>query len=256
MQQVRDWPEILAELTNLDPQRETPQLFLRRDVGLPLEVEKKIEDPLAILILFDEARYNLLKGFYTAPDAKLITLASLLLQIVYGNYESKKHKQGFLNEENLKSIVPITKLRNKAPHWISRILHEYKNLSMSEGVSKEMHHLQRMFLQNCWEIPTYGAAFFTGQIFTKASPSNHKVIPVYVGVNIKGLHLLNMETKALLISLKYCCFTWQLGDAGTCFQIHSMENKMSFIVHTKQAGLVVKLLMKLNGQLMPPERNS
>uniref|UniRef100_A0A8C9USF6 FERM domain-containing protein n=1 Tax=Spermophilus dauricus TaxID=99837 RepID=A0A8C9USF6_SPEDA len=206
LQHVRDWPEILAELTNLDPQRESPQLFLRRDVRLPLEVEKKIEDPLAILILFDEARYNLLKGFYTAPDAKLITLASLLLQIVYGNYESKKHKQGFLNEENLKSIVPITKLKSKAPHWTNRILHEYKNLSTSEGVSKEMHHLQRMFLQNCWEIPTYGAAFFTGQIFTKASPSNHKVIPVYVGVNIKGLHLLNMETKALLISLKYGCF--------------------------------------------------
>uniref|UniRef100_A0AC11BQ18 KRIT1 ankyrin repeat containing n=1 Tax=Ovis aries TaxID=9940 RepID=A0AC11BQ18_SHEEP len=256
LQHVRDWPEILAELTNLDPQRETPQLFLRRDVRLPLEVEKKIEDPLAILILFDEARYNLLKGFYTAPDAKLITLASLLLQIVYGNYESKKHKQGFLNEENLKSIVPITKLKSKAPHWTNRILHEYKNLSTSEGVSKEMHHLQRMFLQNCWEIPTYGAAFFTGQIFTKASPSNHKVIPVYVGVNIKGLHLLNMETKALLISLKYGCFMWQLGDADSCFQIHSMENKMSFIVHTKQAGLVVKLLMKLNGQLMPMERNS
>ncbi|KAG8508416.1 Krev interaction trapped protein 1, partial [Galemys pyrenaicus] len=234
LQHVRDWPEILAELTNLDPQRETPQLFLRRDVRLPLEVEKKIEDPLAILILFDEARYNLLKGFYTAPDAKLITLASLLLQIVYGNYESKKHKQGFLNEENLKSIVPITKLKSKAPHWTNRILHEYKNFSTSEGVSKEMHHLQRMFLQNCWEIPTYGAAFFTGQIFTKASPSNHKVIPVYVGVNIKGLHLLNMETKALLISLKYGCFMWQLGDADTCFQIHSMENKMSFIVHTKQ----------------------
>uniref|UniRef100_A0A2K6L060 KRIT1 ankyrin repeat containing n=2 Tax=Rhinopithecus TaxID=542827 RepID=A0A2K6L060_RHIBE len=256
LQHVRDWPEILAELTNLDPQRETSQLFLRRDVRLPLEVEKQIEDPLAILILFDEARYNLLKGFYTAPDAKLITLASLLLQIVYGNYESKKHKQGFLNEENLKSIVPVTKLKSKAPHWTNRILHEYKNLSTSEGVSKEMHHLQRMFLQNCWEIPTYGAAFFTGQIFTKASPSNHKVIPVYVGVNIKGLHLLNMETKALLISLNYGCFMWQLGDTDTCFQIHSMENKMSFIVHTKQAGLVVKLLMKLNGQLMPTERNS
>ncbi|KFO23922.1 Krev interaction trapped protein 1 [Fukomys damarensis] len=161
-------------------------------------INKPIEDPLAILILFDEARYNLLKGFYTAPDAKLITLASLLLQIVYGNYESKKHKQGFLNEENLKSIVPITKLKSKAPHWTNRILHEYKNLSTSEGISKEMHHLQRMFLQNCWEIPTYGAAFFTGQIFTKASPSNHKVIPVYVGVNIKGLHLLNMETKDML----------------------------------------------------------
>uniref|UniRef100_A0A8C2TCJ3 KRIT1 ankyrin repeat containing n=1 Tax=Coturnix japonica TaxID=93934 RepID=A0A8C2TCJ3_COTJA len=255
LQHIRDWPEIFTELTNLDPQRETSQLFLRRDVRLPLEIEKKIEDPLAILILFDEARYNLLKGFYTSPDAKLITLASLLLQIVYGNYESKKHKQGFLNEENLKSIVPITKLKSKAPHWTNRILHEYKNLSTSEGVSKEMHHLQRMFLQNCWEIPTYGAAFFTGQIFTKASSSSHKVIKVYVGVNVKGLHLLNMETKALLLSLKYGCFMWQLGDGDTCFQIHSLENKMSFIVHTKQAGLIVKLLMKLNGQLMPTERN-
>ncbi|XP_054240698.1 krev interaction trapped protein 1 isoform X2 [Indicator indicator] len=255
LQHIRDWPEIFTELTNLDPQRETSQLFLRRDVRLPLEIEKKIEDPLAILILFDEARYNLLKGFYTSPDAKLITLASLLLQIVYGNYESKKHKQGFLNEENLKSIVPITKLKSKAPHWTNRILHEYKNLSTSEGVSKEMHHLQRMFLQNCWEIPTYGAAFFTGQIFTKASSSSHKVIKVYVGVNVKGLHLLNMETKALLLSLRYGCFMWQLGDGDTCFQIHSLENKMSFIVHTKQAGLVIKLLMKLNGQLMPAERN-
>ncbi|CAH2282430.1 krev interaction trapped 1 [Pelobates cultripes] len=255
LQHIRDWPEIVCELTNLDPQRETPQLFLRRDVKLTLDIEKKIEDPLAILILFDEARYNLLKSFYPAPDAKLITLASLLLQIVYGNYESKKHKQGFLNEENLKSIVPITKVKSKAPHWTNRILHEYKNLSMSEGVSKEMHHMQRMFLQNCWDIPTYGAAFFTGQIFTKASSSNHKVIQVYVGVNTKGLHLLNLETKALLISLNFGRFTWQLGDADICFQIHSLENKMNFIVHTKQAGLVVKLLMKLSGQFTPADRN-
>ncbi|XP_064410851.1 krev interaction trapped protein 1 [Latimeria chalumnae] len=254
LQHLRDWPEIVLELTNFDPQREVAQLFLRRDVRLPLDIEKKVEDPLAILILFDEARHNLLKGFYPSPDATLITLASLLLQIVYGNYESKKHKQGFLNEENLKSIVPITKLKSKAPHWTNRILHEYKSLSTSEGVSKEMHHLQRMFLQNCWEIPTYGAAFFTGQVFTKASSSNHKVIRVYVGVNIKGLHLLNMETKASLISLKYGSFTWQLGDADTYFQIHSLENQMSFIVHTKQAGLIVKLLMKLSGQLTPNER--
>lgn len=61
-----------------------------------LPVSSQVEDPLAILILFDEARHCLLKGFFPAPDSKLITLASLLLQIIYGNYESKKHKQGFL----------------------------------------------------------------------------------------------------------------------------------------------------------------
>lgn len=56
----------------------------------------QVEDPLSILILFDEARHCLLKGLFPSPDSKLITLASLLLQIIYGNYESKKHKQGFL----------------------------------------------------------------------------------------------------------------------------------------------------------------
>ncbi|XP_043993555.1 krev interaction trapped protein 1 isoform X1 [Gambusia affinis] len=249
LQHLRIWTEIVTDLTVLDPQRESPQLFLRRDVRLPLEIEKKVEDPLAILILFDEARHCLLKGYFPAPDSKLITLASLLLQIIYGNYESKKHKQGFLNEENLKSIVPILKVKNKAYHWTNRILHEYKALSTSEGVSKEMHHLQRLFLQNCWDIPTYGAAFFTGQVYTKASASNHKVIRVYVGVNTKGLHLMNMETKVLLISLEYGTFMWQLGHADQYFQIHSGDNKMNFIVHTKQAGLIVKLLMKLSGHM-------
>uniref|UniRef100_A0A672FY12 FERM domain-containing protein n=1 Tax=Salarias fasciatus TaxID=181472 RepID=A0A672FY12_SALFA len=254
LQHLRIWTEIVTDLTVLDPQRESPQLFLRRDVRLPLEVEKKVEDPLAILILFDEARHCLLKGFFPAPDSKLITLASLLLQIIYGNYESKKHKQGFLNEENLKSIVPISKVKSKAYHWTNRILHEYKALSTSEGVSKEMHHLQRLFLQNCWDIPTYGAAFFTGQVYTKASASNHKVIRVYVGVNTKGLHLMNMETKVLLISLEYGTFMWQLGHADQYFQIHSGDNKMNFIVHTKQAGLIVKLLMKLSGQMTPNDK--
>ena len=54
--------------------------------------------------------------------------------------------------------------------------------------------------------------------------------------------------QALLISLKYGCFMWQLGDADTCFQIHSMENKMSFIVHTKQVS-TYQLLWTSNEQL-------
>lgn len=152
----------------------------------------------------------------------------MLLELVYQAKSSISLCSVSNSEENLKSIVPISKVKSKAYHWTNRILHEYKvcsrffivkiplsiqmkshcwcdwqaflslswqALSTSEGVSKEMHHLQRLFLQNCWDIPTYGAAFFTGQVYTKASASNHKVIRVYVGVNTKGLHLMNMETK-------------------------------------------------------------
>ncbi|XP_030644872.1 krev interaction trapped protein 1 [Chanos chanos] len=254
LQHLRIWSEIVTDLTALDPQRENPQLFLRRDVRLPLDIEKKVDDPLSILILFDEARYCLLKGFFPASESKLITLAGLLLQIIYGSYDSKKHKQGFLNEENLKSIIPISKVKSKAHQWTNKLLHEYKSLSTNEAVSKEMHHLQRLFLQHCWDIPTYGAAFFTGQIFTKASSSTHKVIRVYVGINAKGLHLMNMETKALYLSFEYGSFMWQLGQADQYVQIHSLRDKKNFVVHTKQAGLIVKLLMKLSGQITPNDR--
>ena len=83
---------------------------------------------------------------------------------------------------------------------------------------------------------------------------------------------------------------WQLGHADQYFQIHSGDNKMNFIVHTKQvraawspftklnnmgtipslgiyentvtlmpivspqAGLIVKLLMKLSGQMTPNDK--
>lgn len=43
LQHLRIWSEIVNDLTVLDPQRETPQLFLRRDVRLPLDAEKKVD---------------------------------------------------------------------------------------------------------------------------------------------------------------------------------------------------------------------
>lgn len=42
LQHLRIWNEIVTDLTVLDPQREHPQLFLRRDVRLPLDIEKKV----------------------------------------------------------------------------------------------------------------------------------------------------------------------------------------------------------------------
>lgn len=55
LQHLRIWTEIVTDLTVLDPQRETPQLFLRRDVRLPLEIEKKVahilQNPINFAIL-------------------------------------------------------------------------------------------------------------------------------------------------------------------------------------------------------------
>ena len=44
----------------------------------------------------------------------------------------------------------------------------------------------------------------------------------------------SLRRQVLLISLEYGTFMWQLGHADQYFQIHSGDNKMNFIVHTKQ----------------------
>lgn len=50
--------------------------------------------------------------------------------------------------------------------------------------------------------------------------------------------LISAPPQVLLISLEYGTFMWQLGHADQYFQIHSGDNKMNFIVHTKQVTAV------------------
>lgn len=40
--------------------------------------------------------------------------------------------------------------------------------------------------------------------------------------------------QVLHLSMEYGTFMWQLGQADQYVQIHSLENKKNFIVHTKQ----------------------
>lgn len=57
-----------------------------------------------------------------------------------------------------------------------------------------------------------------------------------------------LHLQVLLISLEFGTFMWQLGHADQYFQIHSGNNKMNFIVHTKQ----VPVLFKKNKNMWNP----
>lgn len=64
---------------------------------------------------------------------------------------------------------------------------------------------------------------------------------LYVRLNFGGYTKISpfdvlqfLHPQVLLISLEYGTFMWQLGHADQYFQIHSGDNKMNFIVHTKQ----------------------
>lgn len=49
--------------------------------------------------------------------------------------------------------------------------------------------------------------------------------------------------QVLYLSMEYGTFMWQLGQADQYVQIHSLENKKNFIVHTKQVCSTRKWLL-------------
>ncbi|XP_061411349.1 krev interaction trapped protein 1 isoform X1 [Lethenteron reissneri] len=252
LQHVRDWAEIVAELTSVPPQEEDPpRLMLRRDVRLSLEAEAQVSEPAALGVLFEEARVQLLEGMYPCTGVEATRLAALLLLIHYGLYDAKKHKQGFLTEENLNLFVSSNKLKNKAHNWIHRILHEYKHLSRASSGEESPAELQRRFLQACWAFPTYGSAFFQGHIYTKAGTAGHKALPVIVGVSCRGVQLLNADTKALLLSVCYAKMTWDRAVGEACLHIHKLDDRINYAVYTKQVSLIIKLMAKLSSQQEP-----
>uniref|UniRef100_UPI00358F0CA9 krev interaction trapped protein 1 isoform X2 n=1 Tax=Myxine glutinosa TaxID=7769 RepID=UPI00358F0CA9 len=245
LQQLREWGKVIEELVPVPSQDESPELLLRRNVCLCLDKEKQVEEPAAIEVLFEEARGNLLKGMYPCSSQETVRLSALLLLINYGEYDGHKHKHGFLTEEDLKLILPCYKLKQKShTTWINRVLHEYKQ-SRAEGLIKDRHALQQRFLGACWEFPTYGAAFFSGHIYTRSGSAGHKAVSVHIGVNCMGLQLLAVETKVLLLNLTHEQMDWVLSIREPCVHIHRLEDKMNYAIYTRQAVIIGKLMDKL-----------
>ncbi|XP_035661057.1 krev interaction trapped protein 1-like [Branchiostoma floridae] len=243
---LRDWAEIVGELTDCNPEDETPLLYVRRDARLHMEAERKVQDPMAIKMLFDEARTNMLHGMYACSDEDTVAMAGIMMQIIYGDHDTNRHKPGFLNDLNLKLLLPSHKLRNRNMNWVEGILLEHQQLT-HQGM-KDIQTLQYLYLQRCWNFPTYGCAFFSGQIMSRpVSGSSRHIVSVHVGVNCLGIHILNAQTKQLLYSSRFSNLQWEYSMEGAYFQLRTRDNQ-SIRVHTKQAALICNLMTKLHSR--------
>ncbi|VDM97215.1 unnamed protein product [Thelazia callipaeda] len=154
---------------------------------------------MALSLLYDECRYNYLKGLYWCSDRDLISLAAIMLQIVYGS----KIK---LTEKTLATIIPMHRLPSSSKElkaMLSRIESEHRTRNGTNLIK-----LQQIFLQICWRFNVYGATFFDAIIFMKKPVSLN--LPVKAGVNDYGLHLINAQTMVLIQSYPIEGLKWVL----------------------------------------------
>ena len=62
------------------------------------EPAEKISCPIDLHLLFSQARQDVAFGRFSITEVEALLLASLTLQIEYGDYDAKKHQGGFLRD--------------------------------------------------------------------------------------------------------------------------------------------------------------
>ncbi|KAJ8020141.1 Krev interaction trapped protein 1 [Holothuria leucospilota] len=253
---LKQWAIIVEQLTNYNPADERPLLYLKRDALLSVEDEKTIKDPQAVKMLFEECHLNVLRGMYPCSDEDALCLAGINMQLVYGDFDPKKHKHGFLNDINLRHFLPAVKLdgrgsASRATNWPQRIVNQYKQTSQ-QG-TKDQLKLQMKYLELCRGFPVYGSAFFFGsaQLKTSVEKSSKKSPAVFIGVNSRGIHLINTMNKTILLSVGYKQgLYWQNSPEQSMLTIRIQDGASGKVVpvKTKQAAVICNLANKLSGR--------
>ncbi|XP_013381091.1 krev interaction trapped protein 1 [Lingula anatina] len=239
----QDWAKIVGMLTDCDPSKETPKLVWRRDARLSIAHEKKVRHPAVVNLLFHEAYRNYIKALYPCADQDAFMLGAILMQLWFGDYDQKKSKG--LIETNIWDLVPTPMLKSKGVGWTSKIEKEYKNFT--QQMSDKDHPpqiLQYQFLMVCWNLVVYGAAFFLASMPSKSPKQS---VPVYVGVNDIGVHVIHGQSKTMMLTFHYKDVEWFNKEDQPVLEIKPKASPKQGVmtIHTKQAGLIDHLMSKM-----------
>ncbi|XP_063222008.1 putative FERM domain-containing protein FRMD8P1 isoform X2 [Bacillus rossius redtenbacheri] len=215
------WPKLVSQygtgsLSRMA--RDEPVLSFQRNIFFSRRDEEKIKDQKLLELLYDEARYNVLAGRYPCEVAHYIMLGGIQARIEMGPYNPQVHTTHFFREQRGKFLPAHVSWSQWSWLHISgknspevRLLEQFKRIPTSMPVRK----LVRKYLEFCWSLPFYGAAFFQGQIEQPVrgltSLITHQDVPVLVAINSQGVYIIDDTQCTLLLGLKYEEMSWDFA---------------------------------------------
>ncbi|KAJ6638743.1 FERM domain-containing protein 8 [Pseudolycoriella hygida] len=283
------WTKLLEKHSHgnaIQKKYDEPMIGLKRSVYFSKKDEEKIKDPRILELLYEEARHNVLSGRYIMEPAHSIMLGGIQARIELGPYNVHTHTIGFFRENQLR-FLPAHVAKSSSWSWLPvsrktsaevRLLEQFKRVPTTATTRK----LMRKYLEFCWALPFYGAAFFHGQVEQPVrglmSLVNHKDSPVIVAINEKGLFVIDHFESTLILGLRYEELSWDYGkpsvsDDPECLscifiQFDAVENGIAITklmqIFSRQAPMMDALLSYFAEQMkrrregydgQPPEIN-
>ncbi|XP_064484788.1 FERM domain-containing protein 8-like isoform X2 [Ornithodoros turicata] len=269
---IRDkWAEYLKKYTYATKHQldsDEPVLTLQRNVFYDKNEERKITDDKMLKMLYSEAKGNVLDGRYPCEIDDCMVLAAIQARLELGPYDALRHTPEFFRSR-IREFLPEHACRS---HWFllglgakngpeRRLAEHFKGMS---ATVKE-HRLHRKYLEFCWALPYYGSAFFNAQIERPVSGiaalMSHYDLPVLVGINREGLHVIDPSQPVVLMSLQYRHLSWDCAHPAQpqnpnclpCLFLQFQQpgqNEISMVqLFSKQAVLMDALIATLVEEL-------
>uniref|UniRef100_A0A2A4JXC4 FERM domain-containing protein 8 n=1 Tax=Heliothis virescens TaxID=7102 RepID=A0A2A4JXC4_HELVI len=198
--------------------RDQPVLRLQRNVFFPKHLEEGIKDSRIQELLYEEARHNVVTGRYPLESAQAVMLGGLQARIQLGPYDPHRHTARFFRAQQDKYLPQHA----RSGRWAALLPAGRKG----SPEARLLEHAQRppaapprklrhKYLAHTRTLPTYGAAFFQGQIEqpvrSLTSLLTHEDIPVLVAVNSNGVYVIDDTESTVLLGLLYEELSWDFG---------------------------------------------
>lgn len=183
-------------------------------------------------LLYHEAKSNILNGHYPLSQDECDDRAALQAIITERELRAEKAPSFELGGGETFGSVSYFKSRltQYLPAHLSKrnwLFHTSSNpekrlaQKYTEKVTKftgqeTMDALYRKYLETCWNLPYYGAAYLRGQAEHPGSRgllSSPVDDPVYVAVNVDGVFIIDMDDVVPLLGLYFEELSWQLVES-------------------------------------------
>ncbi|XP_012275656.2 FERM domain-containing protein 8 [Orussus abietinus] len=223
------WRRLIQKYGAFDEIDEEPVLHFRRNVFLSRRDEEQIKETKVLELLYAEARNNVLEGRYPCEgQARYASLGALQARVELGPYNAQTHTLAYFRRHRGRFLphhytspglllglgFGLGLVGGKgAPE--ARLLEQYKRIPNHTGTNSNSRKLVRKYLEFCWGLPCYGAAFFHGQIERPVrgliSWITHRDLPVLIAINTSGVYIVDDMQCRLLLGLKYSELSWEMA---------------------------------------------
>ncbi|XP_061400406.1 FERM domain-containing protein 8, partial [Musca vetustissima] len=196
------WPKLLQKFSHGNLTQVTfdePMLMLRRSVFFSRRDEEKIKDHRILELLYEEAKYNVLCGRYVMEPIHALMLGGIQARIELGPFNSNTHTTGFFRENQFR-FLPRSVAKCSSLSWLPLSRKNSAELKLLEQFKRVPHtansrKLIKKYLEFCWSLPFYGAAYFYGQIEQSMHGFKHflntKDVNVLIAVNERGVYIID-----------------------------------------------------------------